>query len=97
MNEKETKPTNIRPVGVLRANKDSKAHIHKVIIEECGSHDIPYIINASTVLLYNPTLSLEALLASIDVLKSDVKLRVKKSVKVVASSLVVNGRPKDSE
>jgi hypothetical protein len=78
MNEKET--ANVRPVGVIRANKDSKAHIHKVIIEECGTHDIPYVMNASTVLLYNPTLSLDDLLASIDVLKRDVKLRLQKDV-----------------
>jgi len=74
MNEKEK----VRPVGVIKANKAGKAHIHKVIIEECGSHNIPYVINASTVLLYNPNLSLESLLASIDVLKRDVKLRVQK-------------------
>ena len=78
MNEKETRHTSIRPVGVIRANKASKAHIHKVIIEECGGHKIPYVLNASTVLLYNPNLSLESLLASIEVLKSDVKLRVQK-------------------
>ena len=78
MNEKET--ANVRPVGVIRANKDSKAHIHKVIIEECGTRDIPYVMNASTVLLYNPNLSLDDLLASIDVLKRDVKLRVQKEI-----------------
>lgn len=76
MNEKEGKTVNIRPVGTIRANKASKAHIHKVIIEECGGHNIPYVINASTVLLYNPDLTLKQLLASIDVLKRDVKLRV---------------------
>jgi len=74
----ETKKLNIRPVGVIKANKDKKAHIHKVIIEECGGYDIPYVINASTVLLYNPNLSLEDLLASIDVLKRDVQLRTQK-------------------
>lgn len=68
----------IRPVGILRANKANKAHIHKIIIEECGGHNIPYVINASAVLLYNPILSLEDLLASIDVLKLDVKLRLQK-------------------
>jgi len=78
MNETEKETTNIRPVGTIRANKDGKAHIHKVIIEECGGNAIPYVINASTVLLYNPNLNLEDLLASIEVLKSDVKLRVKK-------------------
>jgi len=70
--------TEIRPVGILRANKKSKAHIHKVIIEECGGRDLPYIINASTVLLYNPKLNLEEVLASIDVLIRDIKLRVEK-------------------
>jgi len=73
MNQKEPN-TNVRPIGVIRANKENKAHIHKVIIEECGGREIPYVMNASTVLLYNPNLSLEDLLASIDVLKRDVKL-----------------------
>ena len=72
----------IRPVGILRANKANKAHIHKVIIEECGGHNIPYVINASAVLLYNPILSLEDLLASIDVLKLDVKLRLQKELPI---------------
>lgn len=81
--------TNIRPAGVLKANKASKAHIHKVIIEECGGHDIPYVLNASTVLLYNPTLSLDSLLASIDVLRRDVVLRVRKRVSGCSKTLVV--------
>jgi len=81
MNQKELN-TNVRPVGVIRANKANKAHIHKVIIEECGGRDIPYVMNASTVLLYNPSLSLDELLASIDVLKRDVKLRLQKSVRL---------------
>lgn len=71
----------IRPVNVLKVNKARKAHIHKVIIEECGGHEIPYVINASTVLLYDPRLSLKQLLASIKVLKSDVQLRVVQSEK----------------
>jgi len=71
----EKRNQNIRPVGVIHANKTSKAHIHRVIIEECGGHSIPYIIDASAVLLYNPNLSLDSILASIDVLKRDVKLR----------------------
>ena len=77
MNATQERP-NIRPVGVIKANKAGKAHIHKVILEECGGHAIPYVINASTVLLYNPNLSLKDLLASIDVLKQDVKLRLHK-------------------
>jgi len=66
----------IRPLNVLKVNKAGKAHIHKVIVEECGGHEIPYVINASTVLLYNPKLDLKSLLASIDVLKKEVKLRI---------------------
>lgn len=68
----------IRPLNTLKVNKAGKAHIHKVIIEECGGHEIPYVINASTVLLFNPELSLDSLLASINVLKEDVKLRMKR-------------------
>ena len=67
--------TNIRPVSHIKVNKAGKAHIHKVIREECATKVIPYVINASTVLLYNPNLSLEELLASIDVLRRDVQLR----------------------
>lgn len=76
MNEtKEENKAIIRPVGYIRANKASKAHIHKIIIEECGGHAIPYIINVNTVLLYNPSLDLNTILASIDLLKDSVKLR----------------------
>lgn len=85
MNEKERKNITIRPVGVIRANKAGKAHIHKMIIEECGGHAIPYVINASTVLLYNPNLNLRELLESIDVLKRDVKLRVQKEARKCVS------------
>jgi len=66
----------IRPVSHIRVNKAGKAHIHRVIREECATKDIPYVINASTVLLYNPNLSLKELLASLDVLRRDIRLRV---------------------
>lgn len=68
--------TKIRPVSHIKINKAGKAHIHKVIRKECDTNDIPYVINASTVLLYNPNLSLKELLASLDVLRRDIKLRV---------------------
>ena len=93
MNKEERKQVKVRPVGILRTSKAGKAHIHKVIREECGGSSIPYVMNASTVLLYNPTLSLESLLASIEVLKSDVKLRVK-SKDGCSDPLVVKGRTK---
>lgn len=68
----------VKPVGYLKTTKSSKTHIPKLIRRETGTQPgdkIPYVINASTVLLYNPNLSLEELLASIDVLRRDVKLR----------------------
>jgi len=71
---KET--SRIRPVGYVKANKAGKAHIPKVIRQECATNEIPYVINASTVLLYDPTLDLNAILASIEVLKEDIKLRI---------------------
>lgn len=67
----------VRPVGVLRTSKAGKAHIHKVIIEACGGNVIPYIICANIVLLYNPNLSVEKLVATIEVLQAQIKLRVK--------------------
>lgn len=78
MNE-HLKKTKIRPISHIKINKAGKAHIHKVIREECSTNDIPYVINASTVLLYNPKLSLKELLASIDVLTRDVQLRAGES------------------
>jgi len=68
----------IRPVGYIKANQAGKAHIAKVIRKECGTNEIPFVINASTVLLYNPKLNLDEILASIDVLKEDVKLRLRR-------------------
>jgi hypothetical protein len=72
--DKLDKPT-IRPIGILRANKACKAHIHKVIIEECGGHNIPYVIDARSVLLYDPRMTTEELVASVDVLRDDILLR----------------------
>jgi hypothetical protein len=77
--EKET----IRAVGYLKTTKTSKSHIPELIRRETGIEpggQIPYVINASTVLLYNPNLTLDELLASIDVLRQDVKLRSQKGV-----------------
>ena len=65
----------IRPINYIRVNKTGKAHIHKVILNECATSDIPYIISPGTVLLYDPHLSLEKLLASIDVLRDKIQLR----------------------
>ena len=69
----------VKPVGYLKTTKTCKSHIPELIRRETGTKPggkIPYVINASTVLLYDPRLNLQGLLASIDVLRSDVKLRV---------------------
>jgi len=71
----------IKPVGHLKTTKSCKSHIHGLIRRETGTKPgdkIPYIINANAVLLYDPSLTVDELLASIDVLKRDVKLRQKK-------------------
>ena len=83
----ELEKPKIRPVGTLRANRSKKAHIHKIIIEECGGgHNIPYVINARAVLLYDPRLTAEELVASIDVLKDDVVLRKQIAEEAAATS-----------
>lgn len=72
----------IRPVGYIRLTKTCKTHIPELIrreTETAPGGKIPYIINASTILLYNPKLDLESLLKSIDILKEDLKLRYRKS------------------
>jgi len=68
----------IKPVGYLKTTKTGKAHISELIRRETGTkagEGIPFVMNAKTVLLYDPNLNLQELLASIDVLKQDVKLR----------------------
>jgi hypothetical protein len=73
------KKATIKPVGYLKITKTCKTHIPKLIRRETGAmpgEEIPFIINASSVLLYDPRLSLKELLASIDVLKRDIRLRV---------------------
>jgi hypothetical protein len=71
----------IKPVGYIKTTKTCKGHIPELIRREVNAapgDQIPFVINARTVLLYDPDLSLESLLASIDVLKRDVALRVQK-------------------
>jgi hypothetical protein len=68
----------IKPVGTIKLTKENKAHIPKLIRRETDTapgEEIPYVINAATVLLYNRKLELNQLLASLDVLKEDLKLR----------------------
>lgn len=68
----------IRPVGYLKTSKTSKCHISNLIHRETGTKagdSIPFVINARSVLLYDPSMTMEDILASIDVLIQDIKLR----------------------
>lgn len=70
----------IQPHGYIRANKANKAHIHNRILRECGVESgqaIPYILSANVVLLYDPSCE-DKLLASIDVLKEHISLKLKR-------------------
>jgi hypothetical protein len=64
-----------KAVGHICVNKAGKAHIPVIIRKECAAQKIPFVINANSVLLFNPSLDLDSLLESIDVLRRDVKLR----------------------
>jgi hypothetical protein len=76
MKEKQQTLRPVRPVGILKVARTSKAHIPKLIMRETGGgHEIPFVIGASIVLLYNPELELEELLETLEVLKQDLKLR----------------------
>jgi len=68
----------IKHVGYLKTTKTSKSHIPVLVHRETGTKagdSIPFVINARAVLLYDPSMTVEDILASIDVLKQDVKLR----------------------
>jgi hypothetical protein len=68
----------IKPVGTLKLTKTAKAHIPEIIrrqTETKPGDEIPFVINASTVLLFDPNLDLQQILASLEVLKRDLQLR----------------------
>lgn len=71
----------IKPVGWLKTTKASKTHIPGIIRRETDvspGEKIPYIINARSVLLYDPKLSAQELIDSLNVLKQDILLRKEK-------------------
>jgi len=74
----------IKPMGHIKTTKSGKSHIPKLIIGETETkrgEEIPYIITAHAVVLYNPRLSAEELSASLEVMKKDVLLREKREKK----------------
>ena len=72
------KKLRIKPVGYLKTSKTSKSHIPEIIRRETSTEPggrIPYLIDAHAVLLFNPEVSAEELIESLEVLKRDVLLR----------------------
>jgi len=68
----------IKPVGHIKTTKSGKSHIPEIIMRETETkrgEGIPFLISAHSVLLYNPRLSAEELLASLEVIKKDIVLR----------------------
>lgn len=68
----------IKPVGYLKTTKTNKSHIPEIIRRETSTESgqkIPFVINAHSVLLYDPKLSTDELIASLEVMKKDIALR----------------------
>lgn len=69
---------NIRAVGHLKLTDTSKTHISELIRRETAvgpGGRIPYIIDTRSVLLYDPRLTVQELVKSIEALKGHVVLR----------------------
>ena len=64
----------IKAIGYICVNKAGKAHIPVIIRERCETQKIPFLISAYSVLLFNPNLSLDSILKSIDILKEELRL-----------------------
>lgn len=68
----------IRPVGWIKTTRDAKSHIPELIRHETDTkpgEKIPFVINARTVLLYDPKMDADELIASLNVLQQDILLR----------------------
>lgn len=71
----------VEPHGYISVSKKHRiARIRDEIIREVKSLKIPYVVNAKTVLLFNPDATPEEILASLDVLRQDIKLRITEAV-----------------
>jgi hypothetical protein len=65
----------IKSQGALKPSRKGTTHLPKNIRDELGDK-IEYIVDAKTALLFNPDTSPEDILASLEVLKKDLKLRI---------------------
>jgi len=66
----------IKPHGTIKATEGGSAHIPKEIRESLESDSLPYVMDAHTVVLFNPNSSPEIVLKSLQNLIEDIKLRV---------------------
>ncbi len=72
------KPSKIRPIGYISISEEGKCHLPSIIRKEVGlkgSGKIPFYLNANCVLLIRLDATLEEVLAGLDVLREDIKLR----------------------
>ena len=65
----------IKSQGALKPSPKGTTHLPKTIRDELGNK-IEYIVDAKTALLFNPDTPPEDILASLEVLKKDLKLRI---------------------
>jgi len=76
------------PMGALKLTKGAKSHIPQLVRKETAVQPggrIPFIIGARAVLLYDPTLDPEGLLASVEALKQNLYIRFNKTPRTGAS------------
>jgi len=66
----------IKPVGKISISKQGKAHIPDLIRNTIGEKEVSYLINAKTVILFDPSASPEEVLKSLDIMRRDIELRI---------------------
>jgi len=70
--------TQIEPQGYISVSeKHRTARIKDEIMREVKTCKIPFIANAKTVLLFDPSASPKDVLNSLDILRKDIALRIK--------------------
>jgi len=78
-NIKHQEDCGIEPQGYIHVSeKHRTARIKDEIIREIKSFKIPFVANAKTVLLFDPSASSEDVLTSLDILRRDLQLRIRK-------------------
>lgn len=68
----------IKPVGYIKLTKEYKTHINQILRRQLSAESdcqIPYILSARTVLLYDCSINSDELKASLNLLAQDVEQR----------------------